>query len=58
MVTRFFWPPEMPRIMLLPTGVSWHTYTAAGLPIQARLRLPLHPAPQRTQTSSLLRSQR
>ena len=21
-VTRFFWPPEMPRIMLLPMGVS------------------------------------
>lgn len=24
-VTRFFCPPLMPRIMLLPTGVSWHT---------------------------------
>ena len=25
MVTRFFWPPLMPRIMWLPTFVSAHT---------------------------------
>jgi hypothetical protein len=24
-VTRFFWPPLMPRTMSLPTSVSWHT---------------------------------
>lgn len=24
-VTRFFWPPEMPLTMLLPTRVSAHT---------------------------------
>ncbi len=27
-VTRFFWPPLMPRTMSLPTSVSWHTCTA------------------------------
>lgn len=26
-VTRFFWPPEIPRTMLLPTSVSWQTCT-------------------------------
>ena len=24
-VTRFFWPPEMPRTKLSPTKVSWQT---------------------------------
>ena len=28
MVTRFFWPPLMPRIMWLPTFVSAHTCRA------------------------------
>lgn len=27
-VTRFFWPPLMPRTMSLPTSVSWHTCTS------------------------------
>ena len=27
-VTRFFWPPLMPRTISLPTSVSWHTCIA------------------------------